>query len=708
MGKETDNYEFSRAALDAAPIGVTIFDENLHVIECNETILDLLGATKQYYIEHFFKLNPKTQPNGDNSKEKAFEVIKRVLNGENLTFEWTHISTSGELIPFEITLTRTKYKGKLVGLAYLYDLRHIRKITEELENQSKQLKTRLEQQELISEISRSFVSSVETQTLVNEAIAKIGRYHKVSVVAIFKLDYQSNNAHLAYHWSADLMQPPVEKIKLNEMLKSSFPERLYDSSTMPVLSCTDTEISKIEAFQLFLSNHVSAFVFAPLYVEGRLWGMLTVQQCLKSRQWTDNEKSFIAMTASTIANAIMLDIYDSKLNEAFEKVTAASKAKSEFLSNMSHEMRTPMNAIINMTVIAKRTEDIERKNYALDKIGDASTHLLGVINDILDMSKIEAKKFELAPVEFNFEKMLARVLNVVNFRIEEKCQTLILNVDKEIPKMLIGDEQRLSQVITNLLGNAVKFTPENGSVKVDTHFLEEKNGVCTLQISVIDSGIGINKEHLKRLFQSFHQAESSTARKYGGTGLGLSISKSIVEMMGGEIWVDSEPGKGSTFAFTIQVQRGTENAENQLEKNTDKEGDDDFTGHRILLVEDVDINREIVLTLLEPTHLEIDCAENGLQAVEMYIEEPDRYEMILMDIQMPGMDGFEATVQIRAFEEKIMMETKMRKRIPIIAMTANVFREDIENCINAGMDDHIGKPLDIEVVMEKLRIYLTA
>ncbi|MCL2805939.1 MAG: ATP-binding protein [Treponema sp.] len=576
---------------------------------------------------------------------------------------------------------------------------------DELEKQSELLKDRLEQQELISEISRSFVSSGETQKLINNAIAKLGHYYKVSRVVVYNMNYQSGDAFLAYHWPADSTFSRRGKININNTLKSSFPERLYEIATVPILSCTDTVSAAIEDFQELLNDDINAFICAPLYVEGNIWGMLAVEQCFSPRQWTNNEKNFVAMTASTIASAITMDIYNTKLKDAVTEIMAASKAKSEFLSNMSHEMRTPMNAIINMTSIAKNTESIERKNYALDKISDASTHLLGVINDILDMSKIEANKFELAPVKFNFEKMLSRVVNVINFRVEEKHQTLNVRIDKNIPKQLVSDDQRLSQIITNLLSNAVKFTPENGVINLNAEFLGEENGICSLQISVTDTGIGISKEHQAHLFQSFQQAETSTARTYGGTGLGLSISKSFVEMMGGTIWVESESGKGSTFAFTIQAEfyHDEEDTEDQsAEKNAPVKRSNDFTGHRILLVEDMEINREIVLMLLEDTNLEIDCAENGIQAVEMFIEEPERYEIIFMDVHMPGMDGYEATQQIRLYEKKL----NKTGRTPIIAMTANVFKEDIMHCINSGMDDHLGKPLDLELILEKLHRYL--
>ncbi|MCL1915845.1 MAG: response regulator [Desulfovibrionaceae bacterium] len=521
-----------------------------------------------------------------------------------------------------------------------------------------------------------------------------------------------------------------------------------------------------------------------------------------------------------------------ELSFAKEEALRASSAKSNFLASMSHEMRTPMNAIIGMTSIGKTAVDLEKKNYAFGKIEGASVHLLGVINDILDMSKIEADKFELSAVEFSFEKMLQRVVNVINFKMEEKGQIFSVHIDGKIPDMLVGDDQRLSQVIANLLSNAVKFTPEGGFIFLKAHYEGEDGDQVVLRLSVSDTGIGLSVEQLDRLFQSFQQADISTTRKFGGTGLGLAISRRIVEMMGGKIWVESEPGQGATFIFNIRVGRGSAVSQpyaaiapnwgairvlavddapdvleffkdtadsmgfacdtafggrealalvaqkgqydvyfidwkmpdmdgmeltrrlkadksvpsvvimisamewNMLEKEAKSVGVDtflskplfpstiadclsaclgqakgagpekvrdaveSFVGRCVLLAEDVELNREIVLTLLEDTELTIDCAENGAEAVRMFSAAPDRYDMIFMDLQMPEMDGYEATRRIRA------LDNPRAGQIPIVAMTANVFREDIDKCLAAGMNGHLGKPLDFNEVLSKLCQYL--
>jgi PAS domain S-box-containing protein len=410
---------------------------------------------------------------------------------------------------------------------------------------------------------------------------------------------------------------------------------------------------------------------------------------------------------------VMVDV--TEITHAIEAAKAASLAKSEFLSNMSHEMRTPMNAIIGMTGIARASDDIEKKEYCLIKIEEASKHLLGVINDILDMSKIEAQKFGLSEVDFAFEGMLRQVMTVNESRLIEKEQSFDVVIDPAIPSRLRGDDQRLAQVITNLLSNAVKFTPEGGTVRLEARLLGRQAGCCTLEFKVVDSGIGIATAQQSRLFSSFQQADTSITRRFGGTGLGLAISRQIVIMMGGDIWLESELGAGSTFFFTVQMGCGAGLGGGESDGGGVSEGagalgttaamvtEDDrgrFEGRTVLLAEDVEVNREIVEALLEPMAIAVVNAENGVEALRLFCADPKRYDLILMDVQMPEMDGLEATRRIRA------MDDSHARAVPVVAMTANVFTEDIERCLAAGMDDHLGKPLDFRAVIEKLWQYL--
>ncbi len=525
------------------------------------------------------------------------------------------------------------------------------------------------------------------------------------------------------------------------------------------------------------------------------------------------------------------------LQKAMEIAQAQSKTKSDFLSKMSHEMRTPMNAIIGMAKIADSTSDIKKLRYCLSTIEASSAHLLGIINDVLDMSKIEAGKFELENQPFNLEKTLMKTCNLIIEKTEQKGQKFEVDIGKNLCLNYIGDDLRLSQVITNLLSNAVKFTPEGGNISLSIRETSRDEKKSILLFEVKDTGIGMTPEQVSRLFQSFEQADGSISRRFGGTGLGLAILKSIVEKMNGRVWVESTQHVGSTFFFEIELERashqersiifdriepkdlrilmvdddasirkqfkrildsfglnsdvaqtsdraqylvetafetkqpydiifldydmpGIDNVDviqkliSKIDKNTvivitsflawsdiqddlgaiginhfvtkpmfpsavldaindvvgstikdinikyseDKEACD-FSGVNILLAEDVEINREIFLALLEHTGLHIDTAENGVRAVELFRERQDYYDMIVMDIQMPEMDGLEATRTIRA------LDFAYAKQVPIVAMTANAFKEDIDQCMESGMNDHLSKPIDEQAVIEKISYY---
>ena len=403
---------------------------------------------------------------------------------------------------------------------------------------------------------------------------------------------------------------------------------------------------------------------------------------------------------------IMLLFHDvTELKRSREEAWAASQAKSTFLSNMSHEIRTPMNAIIGMTTIGKRGKNLQQMLYAFEKIESASSHLLGVINDILDISKIESGKMELSFVNFSFTHMMDTVTGVSMVKMQDKHQCLSIEIDPEIPPILFGDDQRLAQVITNLLSNATKFTPEFGHIILTVQLKSVQKDKCELQVSVQDSGIGMSKEEQSKLFRVFQQAEAGTARKYGGTGLGLAICKRIVEMMDGNIRVESEPGKGASFVFTVSLNIpscdcGIGDSDGALSPGQTEDYSDQLEGKTILIVDDVDINLEIAAALLEPTGIAIDTAGSGREAVDAVTAHPDRYDLILMDVQMPEMDGLQATETIRS------LDIARAESMPIVAMTANVFKEDIEKCLAAGMNDHLGKPIVVEDVLRLLRYYL--
>ncbi len=515
----------------------------------------------------------------------------------------------------------------------------------------------------------------------------------------------------------------------------------------------------------------------------------------------------------------------------------SNRAKSEFLSRMSHEIRTPMNAIIGMTKIAEGTDDVGRLKYCLSTIEASSAHLLGIINDILDMSKIEAGKLLIDSVPLSVEKLLRKACGLILEQVERKQIELGVYMDKGAVEEFLGDELRLSQIIANLLSNAVKFTPERGAIRVTVAETQRQSDHSVLRFTVTDTGIGMTDEQMDRLFNAFEQADGSITRQYGGTGLGLAISRSIVEKMGGQIWAESELGQGSTFVFEVRLGHADGSDGNNLsdinpsaslrvlvahsnadtrhyfadiaawygiavreavdpkdlalclkqaceartpydavflaydwpgtngiellqrlsvvvDKDTvvfmtpfltwnkiegaahnvgvtgfvpvplfpsivrdavisatckteaspvtraDETGNsNDFSAVTLLLVEDVEINREIFMLLLADTNIQIEVAGNGVEAVEKFVNQPDRYDIIIMDIQMPVMNGYEATRRIRS------LNSDWAKEVPIIALSADAFKDDIDRCIACGMNDHLKKPIELELVMEKLTNY---
>ncbi|MDR0402296.1 MAG: response regulator [Treponema sp.] len=831
MNALRDSDEKLRVMLEANPLGCTIWDTDLNIIDCNQETLRIFGFTdKKELLEKFTGFSPEYQSDGISSAKKQRDILTDTFVRGRQIVNWTFRTEDGDIIPAELLTEMVRAEEGNFLLIFIRDLREYQKMSSEIEKQDSLLRT----VNSISEILlRPNPDHFEEDLWI--CMGMMAMAVGVDKVYIWKNHIKDGEIHsrFLYEWSQNSSLEQSRSVDL-DIACTKMPgwDKLSQGENFKglVKDCVDWEREILE------QEGIVSFLMVPAFLNELFWGFIGFDDCRREREFSGDEEAILHSGSLLVANAMQRDEMLKNLIHAREEALSSTRAKSEFLANMSHEMRTPMNAIIGMTSIAKGALDTGKKDYCLGKIEDASNHLLGVINDILDMSKIEANKFELSSTEFNFEKTIRRAVNVITFRAEEKNQNFLVHLSGNLPHTLIGDDQRLAQVITNLLSNAVKFTPEGGHIHLDSSLLKEEDGICTLRIEVRDSGIGITEDQRKRLFKSFEQADSNTSRKFGGTGLGLAISKRIVEMMGGKIWVESEYGKGSSFIFTIVMKKGSDKRHaaflKRINWNTirimavdddntvteyfreiaarfgfvcdtvssgkealaliEKRGPYDiyfvdfrmpdmdgieltrlikndvagkksvvimissieltiiedrakkagvdkflskplfpsslldiisecmglsdlvsaaredenkrkvtFSGRRILLAEDMEINREIVMALLEPSELMIDCAENGVEAVRKFENAPDSYDMIFMDVQMPEMDGYEATRLIRKFEAE-----RQRPAVPIIAMTANVFKEDVENCLKAGMNEHVGKPIDFDDVLDKLEKYI--
>ncbi len=419
---------------------------------------------------------------------------------------------------------------------------------------------------------------------------------------------------------------------------------------------------------------------------------------------------FIIYLTNLRAHSKQLEAARESAEKAQKAAEQASLAKSEFLSRMSHEIRTPMNGIIGMTEIARQnTENPEKVDDCLRKVALSSKHLMLLINDVLDMSKIESGKIQLKNELFDLRLFLENIENIYSVQAEEKEIDFKISLYGEIDEFIGGDSLRLNQILTNLLSNAFKFTPKGGSIILGISELKHEKDSVLLRFSVKDTGTGIKEENLEKIFEAFEQENAEITHKYGGTGLGLSIVRKFSELMGGCVTVRSKYGKGSEFEVDLPFSV-TDNSRmidwksgRSADKKTVENKTYDFKGKHILLAEDNELNREIAVELLGTvTGAVIDEAEDGQRAVELFAEsEVNYYDLILMDIQMPRMDGFEATKKIRA------MERADAASVPIFAMTANAFAEDEEKSQQAGMDAHISKPLEISAVLATLNEVLS-
>lgn len=526
----------------------------------------------------------------------------------------------------------------------------------------------------------------DMRSAINLLLGKVGRKLKLNKISIIESDANFLSNIITYEWIA----------------KKDFHDSIckYDISLEERnfwISCFDIEgifIMKDEWRSKFTDGvklegnapRVRNQLYCAIYEEGEFKGAVVYEHSDDKYRWPGEIRTKLKEVSKIISTHI------TKAN-----ADIASKAKTEFLSRMSHEIRTPMNAIVGMTTIAKSVIGDDKKvSECLEKISTSTNYLLSLINDILDMSRIESGSMSVCFESFNLDALIDEIVVLMSAQAENK--SISLEVKRSYTdKILIGDELRLNQVLINIIGNALKFTPERGCITLSAEQVMQEEGIATIRFSVKDTGIGINENNLSRIFNAFEQAENNTARRFGGTGLGLAISSNLVKLMGGKLDVKSEEGKGSEFFFSIAFDVAKEITSNKQKEEKEEEAYN-LEGNRLLVVEDNPLNAEIAQTVLEMAGVESEHACNGKEAIRMYeSNEIGYYDAILMDIRMPVMDGLEATKCIRT-----LGRTDSRT-IPIIAMTANAFDEDMKKSIESGMNGHLSKPIDIDKLYKVLQ-----
>ncbi len=837
VGERQMAWQMANAIFEAYPYVFLLFDDKHRLVDCNMRAASFFGfpdkeALLAGFLPYIVKCIPPTQPNGLASVPLSERLNFALKHGE-MDFE-TELLIGGRPMPLHIIFKRIQIIGKTYVAMYQTEMSLLSYTKDKLYRQDSLLQA-------ANKIASMLMESTEREEL-GETIAVALRLLGESIGA--------DRTHLWKNMDDNgmLTSSPLgcwaktdksaidcdelrEGLPFDDLLRGTA-KGLRDDRNLMVRICADDvspTLSMREADEW-------ESLLLPVFLHGVFWGFIAFDNYLLDRRYTESEQSILRSITLMIASAVLRAEMLRNLIETREAALESTKAKSTFLSRMSHEIRTPMNAIIGMNTIARKTTDLSKIQYCLDKIEIASQQLLGIINDVLDMSKIEANKFEISVKETDFERMMQKVFHLVQVKMDEKHQEFTIDIPKLLGRTVVVDELRVTQVLINLLNNAIKFTPEYGHIAAKVRITDGAQGDAVLRVEVKDNGIGMTEEQRGRLFTAFQQADNTITRRFGGTGLGLAICKKIINLMGGDIWAESEPGKGSCFTFEFGFQWGAslaasgaqrpklrklrilvvddaedvldyftsilksfsltcETARNGMEAvravqksveegnpfdfvfldwrmpvmngadtareilrimrndvilvmisvadwseiedevqdlgitrflskpvlpsalfNTILELTDrtvfyektdapeargrDWTGKHILLAEDIEINREIVANFLGDTGVEITCAENGLEAVAKYCAQPEQYDVILMDVQMPEMDGLEATRAIRA------SGLRTAHTIPIVAMTSNAFKEDVQACLSAGMNNHVAKPINVDDMMQKLTLYL--
>ena len=704
---KTDHSSVDRAQLmlDATPLCVNVLDTDYNIIDCNQQAVKLFEmGSKEEYMKRFWELHAEYQPDGRNSMEKMREFVNRAFEEGYSRNEWTHQKLDGELFPCEVTLIRVQHEGEPIVLAYMRDLREHAKMMDEIKHRDELLHTASR----VATTMLTAVNDAEFDETFLSGMERIGLGVGADRVQIWQNVMIGDKLHFAhkYQWLSDVGKEKADvpiglEFSYDDVpgWKEMFARGGFINSPYHELSEHDQEF--LDAYD------IKSIVNIPLFLQNAFWGFFSVDDCRKARKFSDEEIDILRSASLMMASAFNRHMRDKDMRKVEEDLRlargvaeSANEAKSVFLANMSHEIRTPMNSIIGFTELALDSNISHKTREYLNNILENSEWLLQIINDILDISKIESGKLELEHIPFDLHEIFAHCQTAIMPKALEKGLMLHFYAEPSFGKKLLGDPTRLRQILLNLLSNAIKFT-RIGTVKVSSNIVETSENTVTMHFEVRDSGIGMNAEQINRIYEPFMQADSSTTRMYGGTGLGLAICKTIIGLFGGELIVESTPGLGSKFSFDITfdvIDAPGTYTENELPVN---EYEKPVFEGEVLVCEDNAMNQQVIYEHLTRVGLRTVVAHNGQEGVDFVrsrVENGEKpFDLIFMDIHMPVMDGLEAATIIE----------KMKTGTPLVAMTANIMSSDRELYEASGLPDFISKPFTSLELWRCLMKYIT-
>jgi len=680
----SEAHEYAKLMLDTTPLACNLWNGEKKLIDCNKKTLEIFGfESKEEYEKNFFELSPEYQPDGRFSADTVKNYLNDTIKKGNMTLEWMHQFQNGDPLPVEVNLTRVNLGNNIFIAAYLRDLREQKRMMLEIEQRDMLLQTVNQAASILLDARLG-----EFENNLSKSMGMIARAVGADRVYIWKNTIHNGElcSTQVFQWSDSYIPPLVNDDQIvNVSYNNTIPDLKEMLSRGECINRMARDMP--ERTREYLSDAmVLSFFLAPIFVQDKFWGFVGFDDCHRERIFTKNEVAILRSGCLLIGNAYLRHNMTVKIKEKAEEAKAASRLKTAFLANMSHEIRTPMNSIVGFSELALDGDNPPKTKDYLVKILKNSEWLLQIINDILDISKIESGKMELESIPFDLHEMFAACRTVIMPKALEKGLAMHFYAEPSVGKRLYGDPTKLRQVLVNLLSNAVKFT-NNGMIKMQAAVKEIGENSVTMYFEVRDSGIGVSPEQLKKIFDPFVQGESGTTRKFGGSGLGLPITKNIIELMGGKLDVKSVHGVGSKFSFELvfnAVDAANDNLPDEkivfedIEKPT-------FEGC-VLLCEDNAMNQQVICEHLARVGLKTDVAQNGKLGVEMVKNRTRKgekqYDLIFMDIHMPVMDGLEAAAKISGFNASI----------PIVALTANVMSNDRELYLSRGMSDCIGKP----------------